>query len=394
MSNQFAGRIGKIHRSFVTEILGVTENPEVISFAGGIPNSTYFPVAEVAEAAQRVLAEDGRNALQYTTTQGFLPLRQFIADRYRRKYGLDADPADILITNGSQQGFDLIGKAFVEPNDRLVLEKPAYHGALQAFSVYEADFAQVPLLEDGVDMGLLSAVLSERPAKLFYSVPSFQNPSGLTYSLRKRQQTADVLASHGVLLVEDDPYGEIRFEGEDLPPIKKFLMDRTILLGTFSKTMVPGFRLGWAWAPRDVMPALVEAKQAADFHSDNFAQRLVYRYLSDNDLDQHIAILKEVYRRQYGYLVSAIQRHIPEGARYTRPQGGMFVYMTLPAGISSMELFEVAVKRNVAFVPGAAFHAGGLAGDSTLRLSFATCDEAQMDEGMRRLGTAMRDLMK
>lgn len=394
MSNQFAGRIGKIHRSFVTEILGVTENPEVISFAGGIPNSTYFPVAEVAEAAQRVLAEDGRNALQYTTTQGFLPLRQFIADRYRRKYGLDADPADILITNGSQQGFDLIGKAFVEPNDRLVLEKPAYHGALQAFSVYEADFAQVPLLEDGVDMGLLSAVLSERPAKLFYSVPSFQNPSGLTYSLRKRQQTADVLASHGVLLVEDDPYGEIRFEGEDLPPIKKFLMDRTILLGTFSKTMVPGFRLGWAWAPRDVMPALVEAKQAADFHSDNFAQRLVYRYLSDNDLDQHIAILKEVYRRQYGYLVSAIQRHIPEGARYTRPQGGMFVYMTLPAGISSMELFEVAVKRNVAFVPGAAFHAGGLGGDSTLRLSFATCDEAQMDEGMRRLGTAMRDLMK
>ncbi len=225
-------------------------------------------------------------------------------------------------------------------------------------------------------------------------MPSFQNPSGLSYTLAKRRQTADLLASYGVVMVEDDPYGEIRFEGEDLPPIKKFLMENTILLGTFSKTVVPGFRLGWAWARGELMPKLLEAKQAADFHSDNFAQRVVYRYLADNDLDEHIAVLREVYRKQHGYLVAAIERHIPQGVRYTRPEGGMFVYMTLPYGVSSMELFEAAVKRNVAFVPGAAFHAGGVGGDDSLRLSFATCDEGQMEEGMKRLGAVMRELMK
>ncbi len=394
MSSPFARRISKIHRSFVTEILGVTENPEVISFAGGIPNPFNFPVRELAEAAQKVLADDARNALQYTSTQGYLPLRQHIADRYRRKYGLDADPADIIITNGSQQGFDLIGKVFIERGDHVVLERPAYHGALQAFSMYEADFTQVPLLQDGLDVDALKTTLEERPAKLFYAVPTFQNPSGLTYSLSKRQRTADVLTSHDVLLIEDDPYGEIRFEGESLPPIKKFLVDNTILLGTFSKTVVPGFRLGWAWAPRRMIPSLLEAKQAADFHSDNVAQRIVYRYLADNDLDEHIAVLREAYRRQHGYMVAAIERHIPKGVRYTKPEGGMFVYMTLPDGVSSMELFEVAAKRNVAFVPGAAFHAGGVGGDDSLRLSFATCDEAQMEEGMKRLGAAMRQLMK
>lgn len=393
MDSLFAGRIGRVHRSFVTEILGVTENPAVISFAGGIPNPTYFPVREVADAAAKVLAEDGGSALQYTTTQGFPPLRQYIADRYRSKYGVDADPADIVITNGSQQAFDLIGKVILEPRDRVVMERPAYHGALQAFSLFDVQFAQVPLLEDGPDLGALSDALDSAPSKLYYGVPSFQNPSGLTYSLRKREQVADLLASHDMVMVEDDPYGEIRFEGQDLPPVKKFLSDNTILLGTFSKTVAPGFRLGWAWARRDIIERLVLAKQAADFHSDNVAQRVIYRYLADNDLDAHIALLKKVYRRQHDWMLAAIERHIPKGVRYTRPQGGMFVYLTLPVGLSSMDLFELATKRDVAFVPGRAFHAGGEGGDDSLRLSFATCDEAQMDEGMRRLGSAMRELM-
>ena len=393
MNSLFANRIGKIHRSFVTEILSVTENPEVISFAGGLPNSVFFPVREIAEAATKVLREDGPSVLQYTTTQGYLPLRQYIADRYRRKYDLDADPADIIITNGSQQAFDLIGKVLIDPGDRLMLERPAYHGALQAFSLYEADFIQVPLLEDGLDVEALEQALSAGPAKLFYTVPNFQNPSGLSYSLRKRKQVADALDSHNLLLVEDDPYGEIRFEGEDLPPIKKFLPDNGVLLGTFSKTVAPGFRLGWAWAGREIMEALVEAKQAADFHSDHFAQRVMHRYLADNDLDAHIALLKSAYRKQRDFMLSVIEKYVPEGVRYTRPNGGMFVYMTLPEGASTLKLFETAAKRNVAFVPGVAFHAGGQGGGNSLRLSFSSSDEAQTEEGMKRLGAAIEELL-
>lgn len=393
MSSPFASRTGRIHRSFVTEILSVTENPEVISFAGGLPNSDHFPVDGIAEAAARVLREDGRGVLQYTTTQGYQPLREYIADQYRTKHGLDADPRDIIITNGSQQAFDLIGKVLLEPGDRVIAERPAYHGALQAFSLYDVAVVQVPLLSDGPDIDALARALDAGPAKFFYGVPNFQNPSGLTYSLRKRQQIADLLSSRDVILVEDDPYGEIRFEGEDLPPIKKFLVDGTVLLGTFSKTVAPGFRLGWAWARREIMEKLVEVKQAADFHSDHFAQRLMHRYLTDNDLSVHVAVLRETYRKQRDIMLAAIERHIPKGVEYTRPEGGMFIYMTLPEGISSLELFEIAAERNVAFVPGAAFHAVGQGGDSSMRLSFSSSNEAQVEEGMKRLGTAIRELM-
>lgn len=393
MNSLLARRIGKVHRSFVTEILGVTENPEVISFAGGLPNSVFFPIEEIREAATKVLRDAGPSVLQYTTTQGYLPLRQYIADRYRRKYGLDADPADIIITNGSQQSFDLIGKVLLERGDRVVTERPAYHGALQAFSLYEVDFVQVPLMEDGLDIKALDQVLGTGPAKLFYSVPNFQNPSGLSYSLQKRKQLADVLASHDLLLVEDDPYGEIRFDGEDLPPVKKFLPDNTVLLGTFSKTVAPGFRLGWAWARREIMDGLLEAKQAADFHSDNFAQQVMHRYLTDNDLDAHITILKAAYRKQRDFMLSVIEKYVPSEVRYTRPSGGMFVYMTLPEGVSTLKLFETAAKRNVAFVPGVAFHAGGQDGDNSMRLSFSSSDEAQTEEGMKRLGAAIKELL-
>ena len=393
MSSLFASRIGKVHRSFVTEILSVTENPEVISFAGGLPNSDFFPIEEIGEAATKVLRGAGPGVLQYTTTQGYLPLRQYIADRYRRKHGLDADPAEIIITNGSQQSFDLIGKVLLDRGDRVLMERPAYHGALQAFSLYEADFVQVPLLEDGPDMEALGVALRAGPSKLFYGVPNFQNPSGLSYSLEKRKEVAAALGSHNMLLVEDDPYGELRFEGEDLPPIKTFLPGNTVLLGTFSKTVAPGFRLGWAWARRDIMDGLLEAKQAADFHSDNFAQRLMSRYLADNDLDAHIAVLKGAYRKQRDFMLAVIEKYVPEEVHYTRPKGGMFVYMTLPEGASTLELFETAARRNVAFVPGVAFHAAGQGGENSMRLSFSSSDQAQTEEGMKRLGAAIKELL-
>lgn len=392
MSVSFAGRMAKVHRSFVTEILGVTENPQIISFAGGIPNADLFPVREVAEAARKVLRESGQAALQYSTTQGFPPLREWIAQRYWTKHGMRVDPSEVLITNGSQQSFDLIGKLFLEPGDRVVMECPAYHGALQGFSLYEPTFVQVPLLEDGIDVEALDRTLAQAPAKLFYTVPTFQNPSGLTYSREKRVRVARLLAERGVLLVEDDPYSELRFEGEDLPPIKALLGQEGIILGTFSKTIAPGIRLGWSVAPREITEKLVVAKQAADFHADMLAQRTIYQYLADNDLDAHIQLLREGYRKQRDFFLAAIVRHIPAEVRYTRPEGGMFVFMTLPHGLSSMELFEIAVQENVAFVPGRAFQTEGC-GDDSLRLSFSSSTEEQMEEGMRRLGQAIRRLM-
>ena len=202
-----------------------------------------------------------------------------------------------------------------------------------------------------------------------------------------------MLASHDLLLVEDDPYGELRFEGEGLPPIKKFLPDNTVLLGTFSKTVAPGFRLGWAWARHEIMDGLLEAKQAADFHSDNFAQRVMHRYLADNDLDSHISVLKAEYRKQRDFMLSVIEKYVPQEVHYTRPSGGMFVYMTLPEGMSTLKLFETAAKRNVAFVPGVAFHAAGQGGDNSMRLSFSSSDEAQTEEGMKRLGAAIKELL-
>lgn len=392
MSNLFAPRMGGVHRSFLTEILRVTETPGVISLAGGLPNSRHFPVVELAKAAAKVLDEDGETALQYTSTQGYPPLRAWIADRYRARHGLVVDPADLVITNGSQQAFDLIGKLFLSKDDRVIVERPGYHGAIIAFSLYEARFASVPVRDNGVDTGALRAALNAEPAKLFYAVPNFQNPSGLTYTAERRAEVAALLAGRETVLVEDDPYGELRFEGEDLPPIKSQLGDQGILLGTFSKIVVPAFRLGWAWARRDIVEKLIVTKQAADFHSDYFAQRVIHRYLADNDLDAHIAVLRAAYKHQCEVMLSAIERHIPEQVSYTRPQGGMFIYLTLPRSVSALELFDLAARQNVVFVPSRAFQCDR-GEDNACRLSYSSSTDEEIEEGVRRLGEAIRTLL-
>ncbi|MCZ7362862.1 MAG: PLP-dependent aminotransferase family protein, partial [Candidatus Methanoperedens sp.] len=267
MNNRFADRMKTTHKSFIREILKVTQQPEVISFAGGLPNPGLFPVEEIAEASAKVLADDGRNVLQYSTSEGYLPLREFIAERYLRKSGLKIEPDDILITNGSQQGIDLIGKVFLNKGDRVVIERPGYLGAIQAFSIFEPNFQSVPLLDDGIDTDLLEKALNEDNAKLLYTIPNFQNPSGITYSGQKRKDIANIIEKHNVVCVEDNPYGELRFTGEDLPSIRNYL-DETILLGSFSKIISPGLRLGWICAGKEIMEKLIVAKQAADLHSN------------------------------------------------------------------------------------------------------------------------------
>jgi len=392
MNRSFAGRMGSVQKSFIREILKVTENPQVISFAGGLPNPKLFPVKEIGEATIKVLDESGGSVLQYSTTEGFPPLRQYLAGRYLKNRGLTVDPDEILITHGSQQGLDLIGKVFLDQGDGMAIERPGYLGAIQAFSMFQPQFHSVPLLDDGVDTAVLAATLRANRSKLFYGVPNFQNPSGITYSGQNRMDVADLLKQHDTLFVEDDPYGELRFIGKDLPSLKTYLGDRAILLGSFSKIVAPGMRLGWICAAREIMEKIIVAKQASDLHSSFFAQRVIYQYLTDNDIDSHITRIREAYKRQREAMVSAIEHHFPDGVKYTKPEGGMFLWVTLPEGISSLDLFELAARENVAFVPGAPFYVDG-GGADTLRLNYSCSDEATIEEGIGRLGEAIITLL-
>ncbi|MCQ6963762.1 PLP-dependent aminotransferase family protein [Methanolobus chelungpuianus] len=391
MSTIFADRMENTRKSFIREILKVTQQPEVISFAGGLPNPGLFPVDEVAAAAAKVLSEEGRNALQYSTTEGYLPLREFIAQRYLLKSGLKIDPDEILITNGSQQSIDLIGKVFLNKGDRVVIESPGYLGAIQAFSIFEPEFVEVPLLEDGIDTDQLDRILAGSSGKLFYTVPTFQNPSGITYSRQKREETAKILQRHNIVCVEDNAYWELRFAGEDLPTIRNF-SDNTILLGSFSKIIAPGIRMGWICAQGETMEKLLIAKQAADLHSNYLSQRIIYQYLLDNDIDEHILKIKDAYGKRRDLMIGLMEEHFPEGIGYTKPEGGMFVWVTLPEGISSMDLFELAIKENVAFVPGSPFYTRDGMGINTLRLNFSNSDFDKIEEGIKRLAGCLREL--
>ena len=389
MNFKFANRMNNVHKSFIREILKVAEDPDIISFAGGLPNPKSFPVKEVEEAVSKVLSSNGAEILQYSTTEGYKPLREYIAQRYQ-KNGLKVEAEQILITNGSQQGIDLTGKVFLNKGDNVLVESPTYLAAIQSFGLLEAQFKSVPLLEDGADLEELKRVLDNNEIKLFYSVPSFQNPTGISYSLDKRKQLAHILKEEKTVFVEDNPYGEIRFLGREVPPVKSYL-EQGVLLGSFSKIVSPGMRLGWITAPEEVMERLVIAKQASDLHSNYFTQRVVYQYLSDNDVDQHIKKIKEMYRNQRNLMVEMIEEYFPEEVNYTQPEGGMFLWVTLPEGLSALKLFDLAIKENVAFVPGKAFYADG-GGDNTLRLNFSNSSEEKIEEGIKRLGQAIHQL--
>jgi 2-aminoadipate transaminase len=305
---------------------------------------------------------------------------------------LQASPDEILITTGSQQGLDLIGKVFLNKGDRVVIERPGYLGAIQAFGIYEPSFVPVPLLEDGIDTDLLDKALMAGETKLFHTAINFQNPSGVTYSRRKREKLADIIKGHNMVLVEDNPYGELRFTGEDLPSMKSYLGDGTIVLGSFSKVVTPGLRLGWICAGTDVMEKIVVAKQSSDLHSNYLSQRAVYQYLIDNDLDEHILRIKEVYKKQRDLMVSMIEKHFPQEIKCTKPDGGMFLWITLPENLSSLHLFKLATEENVAFVPGSAFYVDD-GGNNKLRLNFSNSNEEKIEEGIKRLAKVIKRVL-
>ncbi len=390
MENIFADRISDVPRSFIREILKVTADPEIISFAGGLPNRDYFPVREIRDACVRVLDSDGKTALQYSTSEGHPPLRKFIADRYRARQGIEIDPDEIIITNGSQQGLDLIGKTLLNEGDHIGIENPGYLGAIQAFSIYKSVFHPVTLREGGIDLDEFGAVMKSFPIKVFYGVPNFQNPTGTTYSGETRKAVAEIMGRHSAFFVEDNPYGELRFIGSDVPLVRSCLPDKTILLGSFSKIAAPSFRLGWICVSRKIMDKMIIAKQASDLHTNYLSQRILAQYLAD--IDRHIAVIREAYGRQRNTMVRMIREHFPEEVRFTEPEGGMFLWVTLPAGLSSMELFEIAIKEKVAFVPGIPFYACG-GGENTMRLNFSNSDEGLIELGIRRLGISIKKMM-
>jgi 2-aminoadipate transaminase len=377
--------MSRIQPSAIREILKVTERPEVLSFAGGLPAPEAFPVAELQRAHAEVLAADGAAALQYATTEGHAPLRAWIAARMARR-GMRVEPEQVLITAGSQQGIDLVAKVLLDPGDTVVVENPSYLAALQAFQAYEARLAVVGSDEEGMRVDELERLLRRRKPKLVYVVPTFQNPRGTTLSLERRARLAELSARYGVLLLEDDPYNELRYGGEPLPAIASFEERAPIVhLGTFSKTIAPGLRLGWAIAEEEVLRALTLAKQSADLHTGALAQRAVLRMLQSFDYDAHLRRICALYGERCRAMLEALARNFPSGSQWTQPQGGLFVWARLPEGIDCRELLLEAARENVAFVPGAPFFARN-AQLNTLRLNFSNRSPELIAEGMARLG--------
>jgi 2-aminoadipate transaminase len=391
MYDKFARRMGSVHRSFIREILKITADPEIISFAGGLPNPELFPVSAMDEASREVFAEIGASALQYSTTEGDAGLRAIIARRYEGR-GLTVDPDSVLVTTGSQQILDITAKVFLDRGDKVVIERPGYLGAIQAFSFFEPEFVTVSLDGDGPNLEELEAAFKDG-AKCFYAVPNFQNPSGVSYSLEKRKKVAELLDKYGVLFIEDDPYGELRFMGEDLPSVYSLNQGTGLLCGSFSKIAAPGFRLGWVVAEKEIYDKLVIAKQASDLHTSTVAQAIMRRYLETNAIEAHVDLIRERYGRQREAMVEMIKRYFPEDVAITEPEGGMFLWATLPGDVSAMDLFDIAIKDKVAFVPGRPFYVDGT-GENTLRLNFSNSDEARIEEGIKRLGKSIDTLLR
>jgi 2-aminoadipate transaminase len=396
-SRRYAQRTRCMGSSAIRELLKLTQQPDIISFAGGLPAPELFPLAELQAACQKVLQDQGAQALQYSTTEGYLPLRRWLAERMGRM-GLAVTEANILITSGSQQALDLIAKLFINPGDHILVERPSYLGAMQAFNSYQAEYVSVGMDEDGLRTDLLAEALRDG-VKLMYILPNFQNPSGITLSLERRQALVQTADRYGIPLVEDDPYGELRFEGEPLPLLLALDAERrgspptgdglahghVIYTSTFSKTLAPGLRLGWVVAPAEVIRCLVMAKQGVDLHTATFTQMVAYEVARDGFLDRHIQKIRAVYRERRDHMVQAMARYFPPGVRWTRPQGGLFLWVTLPESIDAAEMLRDAIAEKVAYVPGAPFFADG-GGKNTMRLNFSFSPPDVAEEGIRRLG--------
>ena len=373
----------------IRALLNVVNQPGIISFAGGFPNPLSFPVEEIKQIMNEVLDEEGVKALQYGGTDGNAKLREEIAKRYI-KQGLDIDKDNIIITTASQQAIDLTARIFVDAGDTVVCGLPSYLGALQAFSSYRANIVGAEKDEE-LEAVVRAMCMSGKKPKFIYAIPDFQNPSGLTMTVEQRQYMVRIARKYDLLIVEDSPYREIRFEGEHQPLIATMAPERTIVLGTFSKTFVPGFRLGWVIAPKEIVYRYNLAKQSADLCSPVFDQYVAAKYLEKGYFEKNLEKTIEMYRGNRDVMLASLDKYMPEGVTWTKPDGGLFLFITLPAGYDAKELFDMAIQQNVAFVIGEAFFCDGT-GKNTLRVNFSFMDDAGIEEGIKRLATAVKEL--
>jgi 2-aminoadipate transaminase len=417
---RYALRTKSITSSQIRELLKFTQKPGMISFGGGLPAPDVFPVERFKEACNKVLNDHAASALQYGETEGYRPLRELLANNMAR-YGIKAKPENVLITSGSQQALDLIGKLFINRGDRVLVEAPTYLGALQAFNVYGAEYESVPIDENGLRTELLEQPLRSGP-KFMYVLPNFQNPAGTTLSEARRHELVLLADRYGIPIIEDDPYGQLRYEGEHLPSL--VVLDRenlrrddgysignVIYLSTFSKTLAPGLRLGWIVAPPEVISKLAQLKQGADLHTSTFTQFVAYEVARDGFLDKHVRMIRQIYRERRDVMLQALEEFFPPTVTWTHPQGGLFLWVTLPHGLDMKAIFNSALEQNVAFVPGDSFYANGgrtndgrsndgpsnggrnndgREGSRHMRLNFSNAAPPDIREGIRRLSMALK----
>ncbi|MHC1740892.1 MAG: PLP-dependent aminotransferase family protein [Anaerolineaceae bacterium] len=398
--NRYAQRTQHMKGSAIRELLKFTEQPDVISFAGGLPAPDVFPVEEFKRACTYVLDNYGAQALQYGSTDGYLPLREMIS-RHTNRIGIGVNASNILITSGSQQALDLLGKIFVNRGDRIVVESPTYLGALQAWNAYDAEYVPVPCDDYGMCVDALEEALRTGP-KFIYVLPNFQNPTGVTLTLERRKKLVELADRYGVPIIEDDPYGQLRYEGEDLPAVE--LIDsnmreknghytgNVIYLSTFSKILAPGLRLAWVVAPTEVISKLITAKQGADLHTSTFNQIVAHEVSQHGFLDRHILLIQDTYRVRRDSMLESLEENMPDGVTWTHPQGGLFLWAELPKQLDTSELFVKAVQEKVAFVPGTSFFAQG-GGTNTMRLNFSCCKPDVINEGISRLGKIVKQAL-
>lgn len=393
MEHLYSERINQAKASEIREILKLTQRPDIISFAGGLPAPELFPIEAMKVVSQKVLCDMGCEALQYSTTEGYDPLRVKIAERMKR-VGVEAVKEDILITNGSQQGLDFTGKIFINPGDYVLCESPSYLGAINAFRAYECQFKEIQTDADGMVMSHLEEMIQTTPnVKFIYVIPDFQNPSGRTWSDERRRQLVEIANRYDVMIIEDNPYGELRFEGRTIGTIKSYDTEgRVIYLGTFSKTFSPGLRIGWVLASPEVLNKYIIVKQGADLQASSMSQRELNMYLDLYDFDAHIESIKVVYKKRRDLMVETVRQEFPKSANLIIPSGGLFAWVELPKQVDTREILVKAIENKVAFVPGGSFFPNG-GQENYMRLNFSNMSEEKIVEGIQRLGKIFREVL-
>jgi 2-aminoadipate transaminase len=388
---RLAQRTARMKSSVIRELLKFAVQPDLISFAGGMPAPELFPVREFEEACRYILTHDGQSALQYSRSEGYQPLKEWLAETMS-KYSIFVEPENILMVNGSQQALDLIGKLFVDTGTCIITSAPTYLGALQAWNAYEAEYQTVPLDDEGMRVEELEDVLSRGKRPCFiYVLPNFHNPAGITLSLERRKRLAELARKHNLVIIEDDPYGELRYEGKDITPLFRLAPERVLYLSTFSKTLAPGIRLAWVVAPKPIIARLVQAKQGADLHTGTFVQMVANDICQRGILRQHVKRLRAAYRQRRDAMLEALEEHWPQETSWTHPEGGLFLWAQVPERINTRDFLERALASKVAYVPGFAFYPGEKGGENAMRLNFSMANEEKINEGIYRLGIALKE---